>query len=185
MKKIWSITDAQAQGVVEQTTQLNRQSADGSLARQFSTNDRMLRYRRIQSYFFTDTMFVTKAAKSTRGNICLQLFVSDKGFVAVYPMESKSDFPDALHLFCKEVGVPISLVVDPSGEQTSRLVRRFCNQVGTTLRILEESTQWANRAELYIGLLKKAIRRDLRESNCPMVLWDYCAQRRALIHNLK
>ena len=184
LKKIWSITDAQAQGVVEQTTQLNRQSADGSLARQFSTNDRMLRYRRIQSYFFTDTMFVTKAAKSTRGNICLQLFVSDKGFVAVYPMESKSDFPDALHLFCKEVGVPISLVVDPSGEQTSRLVRRFCNQVGTTLRILEESTQWANRAELYIGLLKKAIRRDLRESNCPMVLWDYCAQRRALIHNL-
>ena len=70
IKKIWSITEDQAQGVVEQNTQLNRQSSDGLLARQFSTNDRMLRYRRIQSYFFTDTMFVTKAAKSTRGNSC-------------------------------------------------------------------------------------------------------------------
>ena len=143
LKKIWSITDDQARNVVLQNTQLNRQSADGLMARQFSTNDRMLRYRRIQSYFFTDTMFVTKTAKSTRGNKCMQLFVSDKGYIAVYPMESKSDFIDCLHLFCKEVGVPVSLVVDPSGEQTSRLVRRFCNQVGTTLRILEESTQWA------------------------------------------
>ena len=184
LKKIWSITEDQARNVVLQNTQLNRQSADGLLARQFSTNDRMLRYRRIQSYFFTDTMFVTKPAKSTRGNICMQLFVSDKGYIAVYPMESKSDFLDCLHLFCKEVGVPVSLVVDPSGEQTSRLVRRFCNQIGTTLRILEESTQWANRAELYIGLLKTAVRRDMRESHSPLVLWDYCAQRRALIHNL-
>ena len=184
LRKIWSISDNEAQGVVQHNTQLNRQTGEGMLSRQFSTNDRMLRYRRIQSYFFTDTMFVTSKAESTRGFTCLQLFVSDKGFVAVYPMEKKSDFDQALQLFCKEVGVPIALVVDPSGEQTSRAVKRFCNQVGTTLRILEESTQWANRAELYIGLFKKAIRRDLRLSNCPMVLWDYCAQRRALIHNL-
>ena len=184
LSKIWSVSPRQAEDIVDQNTQLNRQSSEGQLSRQFSTNDRMLRYRRIQSYFFTDTMFVTKKAESFRGFTCLQLFVSDKGFVAVYPMESKSDFDQALHLFCKEVGVPKTLVVDPSGEQTSRAVRRFCNQIGTTLRILEESTQWANRAELYIGLLKRAIRRDLRQSNCPMVLWDYCAQRRALIHNL-
>ena len=114
----------------------------------------------------------------------LQVFVSDKGYVAVYPMEKKSYFQDCLHLFCKEVGVPEVIVVDASGEQTSKPVRRFCIQVGTTLRLLEEKTQWANRAELYIGLLKEAIRRDLRSSSCPMVLWNYCAQRHALIHNL-
>ena len=71
----------------------------------------------------------------------MKLFVSDKGFIAVYAMEKKSYFQDALHCFCKEVGIPISLVVDPSGEKTSKAVKRFCNQVGTTLRILEESTQ--------------------------------------------
>ena len=73
-------------------------------------------------------MFVTKKAESSRGFTCLQLFVSDKGFVAVYPMEKKSDFDQALQLFCKEIGVPIALVVDPSGEQTSRAVKRFCNK---------------------------------------------------------
>ena len=184
LSKIWSVSDEQAKDIVNSNTQLNRVPNEGMLSKQFSTNDRMLRYRRINSYFFTDTMFVTSAAKSTRGYTMLQVFVSDKGFIAVYPMERKSEFHDCLQVFCKEVGVPISLVVDPSGEQTSKAVKRFCNQVGTTLRILEEHTQWANRAELYIGFLKEAIRNDLKKSNCPMVLWDYCAQRRALIHNL-
>jgi len=62
-------------------------------------------------------------------------------------------------MFWKEIGVPYGLVVDPSGEQTSKEVKKFCHQVGTSLRILEESTQWANRTDLYIGLLKKSIRK--------------------------
>ena len=144
----------------------------------------MLRYRRINSFFFTDTFFAKGDAKSSRGNTCMQLFVSDKGYVAVYPMTTKSKFKDCLHLFCKEVGVPHTLVLDMSGEQTTNAVKHFSNQVGLTLRLLEESTQWANRAELYIGLLKTAITKDLRTSNSPMVLWDYCSERRTLIHNL-
>ncbi len=102
-------------------------------------------------------------------------------------MASKSMFPDALHAFCKEaVGVPSTLLVDDLlGEQTSRQeVKHFCHQVGTSLQILEEATQWANRTELYIQILKEAIQKDLREQNCPMVLWDYCAKRRAQIHNV-
>ena len=184
LEKIWCITPEQASDAITRNSQHNRQSAEGMLSRHFSTNDRMLRYRRVKSNFFTDTMFVTKSAKSLRGYTMLQLFVSDKGYISVYPMEKKSDFRDCLHLFCKEVGVPEILVVDPSGEQTSKPVRRFCIQVGTTLKMLEENTQWANRAELYVGLLKESIRQDLRRSHCPMILWDYCAQRRALIHNL-
>lgn len=177
LSKIWNIQHEQAKGVLAQTTQLNRQGADNDLSRRFSTNDRMLRYKRINSMFFTDTFFVTASGKSTRGNTSAQIFVSDKGFVAIYPMKHKSDFPDALHLFCKEVGVPESLIVDPSGEQTSRKVKKFCNQVGTSLRILGESTQWANRAELYVGLFKEAVRKDLRKTNCPLKLWDFCAER--------
>ena len=184
LSKLWSINENLAEGAIAQTTQLNRQNADNSLSRNFSTNDRMLRYRRINSIFFTDTLFVTDKAKSTRRNKACQLFVSDKGFVAVYPMALASNFEDALHLFCKDVGVPISLIADPHPSQKSYSVRRFCDQVGTTLRLLEKSTQWANRAELYIGLLKEAVRKDLRASNAPMVLWDYCIQRRALIHNV-
>ena len=57
----------------------------------------MLRYKRINSAFNTDTLFATDKAKSTRGNKCCQLIVSDKGFVAVYPMETVSQFEDVLH----------------------------------------------------------------------------------------
>ena len=31
---------------------------------------------------------------------------------------------------------------------------------------------------------KEAVRKDMREANCPLILWDYCAKRRARIHNL-
>jgi len=114
----------------------------------------------------------------------MQVFVSDKGFVFVVPMKSKSEFPDALKLFCKEVGVPSAVVVDPIGEQTSNKVKQLCYNAGTTLRVLEEHTQWASRAELYIGLIKEAIRKEMRATHCPLVLWDYCAEYKAQVHNL-
>lgn len=184
LSKLWKIDVPTAQRTLQVTSQLKKQDGDSKLSRNFSTNDRMLRYRRINCYFFTDTFFVTKSAKSNRGHTCMQLFVSDKGFVYVVPMKSKADFLDALKMFAKELGVPESLIVDPSGEQTSSKVKLFCHQIGSTLRMLEEGTQWANRAELYIGLFKEAVRKDLRESNSPLVLWDFCAERRARIHNL-
>ena len=99
-------------------------------------------------------------------------------------MKSQAEFQTALHWFCKEVGVPVDLVVDAHRAQTSNKVQRFCDQVGTTLRILEKGTHWANRVELYIGLLKEAVRKDMRESNSPMVLWDYAIEQRAAINNL-
>ena len=42
---------------------------------------------------------------------------------------------------------------------------------------------WANRAELYISLLKEAVQKDMEESNSPMVLWDYTIEQQAIIHN--
>jgi hypothetical protein len=68
LSKLWNISEKLADGVINNTTQFNRQNADNSLSRNFSTNDRMLRYKRINSTFFTDTMFVTDRAKSTCNN---------------------------------------------------------------------------------------------------------------------
>ena len=66
----------------------------------------------------------------------------------------------------------------------SQEVRKFCNDIGTTLWALEEGTPWSNKAKLYIGLLKEAVRKDMRESDLPMCLWDYCVERQARINNL-
>ena len=184
LSKVWRVDHATAQRTLETTTQLRPQDGNSSLARNFGTNDRMLRYRRLSSFFYTDTLFVTKKAKSSRQNTCLHLFVSDKRFVFLVPMTSTKEFPDAIRMFAKEVGVPVGLLVDPHRSQMSKEVKQFLNKIGTTLRIIKESTQWANRAELYIGILKEAVRKDMHETHSPLVLWDYCSERCGLIVNM-
>ena len=56
----------------------------------------------------------------------------------------------------------VDLIVDDHRLQQSNEVLWFCRQVVITLKILEIGTPWENRAELYIGLLKKALRRDMK-----------------------
>ena len=125
-----------------------------------------------------------RKAMSTCGFTCMQLFVSDKGYVFVVQMHSASEFPNDLRLFTKEVGVPMYLISNLHPSQKSKEVRQFCHKIGTTLRLLEESTQWANQSEIYIGLFKESIRKDTLEANTPLVFWDYCAERQAAITNM-
>jgi hypothetical protein len=49
LAKIWNIKVDLAKKTINQTTQLCRTGADNDLSRQYSTNDRMLRYKRINS----------------------------------------------------------------------------------------------------------------------------------------
>ena len=132
-----------------------------------------------------DTFFATKKGdQSSQGHTCCQLFVTDKGFIYVVPMKKKSEVLLAIKQFAKEIGAPDSFVADMSGEQMSSEVKKFCNDIGTTLRALEEGTPWSNKAELYIGLIKEAVRKDMQESNSPLCFWDYCVERRATINDL-
>ena len=57
-------------------------------------------------------------------------------------------------------------------------MKEFCTEIGTTHITLKAATQWADRAELFIGFLKEATRKDLRETGSPIVRWDYCMERR-------
>jgi hypothetical protein len=188
LSKIWRIDLETAQRTLEVTSQLKEHAPLTTLPRNYSTNDRMLRYKRINEHFFMDTFFATKNAKkggkSSRGYTCCQLFVTDKGFVYVVPMMSKSEVLQAVKQFAKEIGAPEAIISDPSEEQTSSALRQFCQEIGTTLRALEEGTQWANQAELYIGLIKEAVRQDMKQADCPLVFWDNCVERRARINNV-
>ena len=122
-----------------------------------------------------DTFFATKkGGQSSRRHICCQLFVTDKGFIYVVPMKRKSEVLLVIKQFAKEVGAPDSFVADMSGEQMSSRVKKFCNDIGTTLRDLEEGEPWSNKAELYIGLIKEAVRKDMCESNPPLFLGLLC-----------
>ncbi|KAL7503301.1 hypothetical protein ACHAXN_002533 [Cyclotella atomus] len=181
LAKVLQISEDEARRTLEVTTQLNRQGADTALLRWAGTNDRMLCYKRIQSMIFMDTFFVTKRAKSVRGFTMMQIFVSDKGFVKVYVMTSQTEIPKAMKLFAKEVGAPNAFVCDPHPNQKSKEVRSFCQKIGSTLRVLEEGTQASNRAELYVGLLKKGFQKVMHEAHSQLRLWCFCAERRASI----
>ena len=139
----------------------------------------------IEDHFFIDTLFATKkGGKSSRGNSCCQLFVTDKGFLHAVPMKQKSEVYMAVKMFAKEIGAPNVIICDMAKEQTSAELKGFLNDIGTTLRALEEGTPWTNKAELYIKLMKEAIRKDMRESHSPLPFWDYCLERRVRIYNL-
>ena len=178
LSKIWRISQEDARRTINMTTQTSVRTQDPTLSHNYGTNDRMLRYKRIQDYFFMDTFFATKkGGRSSQGHTCCQLFVTDKGFLYVIPMQRKSEVLQAIKQFAKEIGAPTLIIADTSGEQMSHDVQKFCNDIGTTLWALEHGTPWSNKAELYIGLLKEAVRKDMRESNSPMTLWDYCVER--------
>ena len=74
------------------------QDVDSNLSHDIISNDQMLRYKHIKYFFFTDTLF---GKKSARGYICMQLFVSDKGFFKVYGTKNKAQFPQELRLLTK------------------------------------------------------------------------------------
>ena len=71
--------------------------------------------------------------KTTSSNKCFQIFVSYKGFVAVYPMKSQEEFQRALHLFCKDVGVPVDLIADGHSSPKNPTVHKDCQKIGLSL----------------------------------------------------
>jgi len=185
LSKIWRIDLEMAQHTLDVTTQQRTHTANPSLSKNYSTSDGMLRYKRINEHFFMDTFFATKkAGKSSCGHTCCQLFVTDKGFVYVVPMQSKSEVLQAVKQFAKEIGAPDAIISDALREQMLQPLCKFCSEIGTTLHVLEEGMPWSNHAELYIGLIKEAVQKDMKESNSPLVFWDYCVKRRACINNL-
>ena len=68
------------------------------------------------------------------------------------------------------MGAPKAFIVHPHPYYKINELRTLLNKVGTTLRVLEESTQHSDRAELYIGLMENDVLKDMLETNSPMRL---------------
>ena len=68
------------------------------------------------------------------------------------------------------------LICDATLEQKSENLKKFLGEIGTRLKVLERGTPWAYKAELFIGLMKEAVRNVMRISNCPLGFWD-CVER--------
>lgn len=101
----------------------------------------------------------------------------------VCPMKGVGDIPKAVKMFFKRIGVPDAIICDGHKSQVQGEARKLCQQAGCIIRQLEANTPWSNRAELYVGLFKESVRKELKRTHCPLVLWDYCAEHQAMVNN--
>ena len=88
-----------------------------------------------------DMYEVTVKAISHKKNKYMQLFVSDTGFMYVYPMKSKKEIVNAVKAFAKAIGVPTALTLDPKGTHKSEALKKATNDMNLPLKILERRTQ--------------------------------------------
>ena len=96
-------------------------------------------------------------------------------------MKLRSELPLVLKSVFKVDGVPEKMICVGAPEQVSREAARLFQLVDCTIQQLERGTPWSNRAEGHDGIVKSEILLDLKESNCPMALWCYAAERRGRI----
>ena len=73
-------------------------------------------------------------------------------------MKVITEIVNAGKAFAKAIGVPTALILDPEGTHKSEALKKAANDFNLPLKFLERRTQWANLAELYIGLLKEIVR---------------------------
>ena len=85
--------------------------------------------------------------------------------------------------YFKEVGVPDHFICDQARKQVKGEACILCNEAGCHIVELEKGAPALNRAERAIKILKDRAKNDMFQSNCPMVFWCYCVERRTDIIN--
>ena len=182
---VWGIGLETARNTIKVTTRLSpRNTTDITLNRRYAQNDRNLRYKHMDSVLFMDTMFASKrVGKSYRDFTCVQVYASEFGWIRADPMKGEKDIHASLkHLF-KDIGVPKKLIVDGARAQVKGKARENCDLASCKVIELEKDTPASNRAERYIRILKETSKRDMNQSDSPIIFWCYCIERRALIEN--
>jgi hypothetical protein len=168
----WRIGLETARKTLKVTTQFGIRHALHPLRRRYRTDHMALRYQRLRTTFYTDTMF--SKVTSIKGNKCAQVFCSDN-FVRIYPMRSKSEAGQALQDFADDVGVMDELVCDNAAEQTGPRsdFMKTVRHLKIKLRTTEPHTPKQNDAKRKIGKIKKRWRHHMITKQVPRRLWDY------------
>ena len=82
----------------------------------FRTNDRQLRYKRLQHDVFGDTLLAGTKYKCV--NKYDEVFVTKFGWLRAFPMTKKGDVHEDLSLLFQQDGVTTKMIVDGLKEQT-------------------------------------------------------------------
>ncbi len=171
----WMITPESAKKTVQSTTQQGVHTClNPTLAPQFPTNDRMLRYKRLPHMTFTDTLFADTPSHS--GNKCAQAFSPSFGWARAHPMTRKGDAHKTLSLSFHCDGVPPAMVFDGSKEQCQGDFKRKLCKADCHARQTEPYSPWQQVAEGCIREMKWGVSHKMVKTGSPRVLWDHCIE---------
>ena len=132
----------------------------------------------------TDT--IDGKVNSLHGEKYAQVFGSKEFFVAVFPMENKSNAGDMLDKFVRQYGAPKLLKVDGSKEQCGKnsKFQQILRKYNILCHIVEPERPNQNPAESMIKELKrKLFTRVMYKNSCPAKLWSYELQYVSAIMN--
>ena len=174
LAKNWMIPLERAKRTLQVTTQKGIRSRPNLLTRRFKTNDRMLRYNRLNCTMFTDTL--QSSVLSRRQNKYAQVYCVPPNWTKAYAMSAKSEAHNTLSSLFHDVGVPDTMVADGAGEEVAGEFRKKCRDAGCHIHQTEPYTPKSNRAELAIRELKKKTRRLMVAKKSPERLWDDCLE---------
>jgi hypothetical protein len=150
-----------------------------TLAQQFPTNDRMLCYKQLPHTTFKDTMFAGTPSRS--GNECAQVYAMSFGWARAHPMTRKGAAHETLSLLFHHDGVPPTMVLDSSKEQTKGDFMRKLREADCRARQTEPYSPWQQAAESCIRKLKRGVSHKMIRTGSPSVLWDHCIEHEVFI----
>ena len=175
LARLWNISLEDAQLTLNASTQDYLRTQEGAMTRRYKTWAHQRQYCQLGGFlsqFYSDTF--KSSIKSLRGNQYIQLFSNRGGFVKSYPIESRKRASDSLNKFMHEVGIPSSLTTDNAKELVEGDWTKLCRKHHVIMKATEPYSPWQNSAELAGGIIKRKVRRIMRTTNTPLVLWDFC-----------
>ena len=176
LAKRWGVSLKVAARTLGATTQnIVRTVLHPTLSRRFRTNDRQLRYRRLQHDMFTDTL-ESKQTSWFRQNKYAQVFATSFGWARVFPMKQKSEAHEGLSLLAQRDGVPPLMVMDNAKEQTMGQFRKKAKEMNCRVKQTEPYSPWQNACEGAIRELKRGADRKATKMQSPSKLWDHCLE---------
>lgn len=172
LSKMWHIGMEKAKKTIECTTQDSVRDLTKPLTRRFMTRRSRSRRNRFRGTVYTDTM--KSGIKSMRGNLYLQLFVTNFHDVTVYPMTKEGRAYQAASSYFQDRGVPEAIHCDNAKNMTtSRKWRKTLrDEGGIRTTTIEPHSPAQNSAEREIGYLQSQALRALHKAGASLRFWD-------------
>ena len=117
-------------------------------------------------------MFAGTASK--QGNKCAQAYATSFGWSRAYPLTKKGDAHESLSLLFHRDGVPPTMILDGSKEQTLGVFKRKLREADCHARQTEPYSPWQQAAKGCIRELKRGVSCKMMKTGSPKVLWDHC-----------